>query len=154
MENSPPGIQTMPGGAFAGAGFVFGIVGSKTGFSVSRLETLEGVSSEAPQSRATVGAVYGIPRRRKSRVGNSTSRSWRRFAAQSLLGEALLCKKEFARAEPLLMAGYNGLKSKMSHMPAYEQMQVKRAAERIAQLHSAWNKPEQEAKWRATVAQL
>jgi hypothetical protein len=39
-------------------------------------------------------------------------------------------------------------------MPAYEQIQTKRAAERIAQLYSAWEKPEQEAKWRATVAHL
>jgi hypothetical protein len=30
MENSPPGIQTIPGGALAGAGVVFGIVGAKT----------------------------------------------------------------------------------------------------------------------------
>jgi hypothetical protein len=29
IENSPPGIQTIPGGAFAGAGVEFGIVGSK-----------------------------------------------------------------------------------------------------------------------------
>jgi hypothetical protein len=65
-----------------------------------------------------------------------------------------VCKKDFARAEPLLMNGYNGLKAKMSQMPAYEQMQIKRAAERIAQLYAAWDKPEQEAKWRATVAQL
>jgi non-specific serine/threonine protein kinase/serine/threonine-protein kinase len=86
--------------------------------------------------------------------GKAKSDSWRRFAAQSLLGEALVCKKDFARAEPLLMAGYNGLKAKMSQMPAYEQMQTKRAAERLAQLYSAWDKPEQEAKWRATVAQL
>lgn len=51
-------------------------------------------------------------------------------------------------------AGCNGWKSNMSHMPAYEQMQVKRAAERVAELYSAWGKPEQEARWRATVAQL
>jgi hypothetical protein len=29
IENSPPGIQTIPGGALAGAAVVFGIVGSK-----------------------------------------------------------------------------------------------------------------------------
>jgi hypothetical protein len=39
-------------------------------------------------------------------------------------------------------------------MPAYEQIQIKHAAERIVQLYSAGDKPEQEAKWRATVAQL
>jgi hypothetical protein len=86
--------------------------------------------------------------------GKITSDNWRRFAAQSLLGEALVCQKDFAGAEPLLMAGYAGLKTEAPRMPAYEQVQIKRAAERVAQLYSAWNKPEQEEKWRATVAQL
>jgi hypothetical protein len=83
-----------------------------------------------------------------------TSDNWRRFSAQSLLGEAFLCKKDFAGAESLLIAGYTGLKAHATRMPAYEQVQIKRAADRIARLYSAWDKPEQEAKWRATVSQL
>jgi eukaryotic-like serine/threonine-protein kinase len=79
--------------------------------------------------------------------------NWHRFAAQSVLGEALLCKKNYAAAEPLLKNGYEGLKSNAAHMPAHERVQVKEAAERLAELYTARNQPAEAQKWRETAAQ-
>ena len=91
-------------------------------------------------------------REANARWKKDNSDTWRRFAAQSVLGEALVCMKDFSGAEPLLLNGYNGLKAHASRLPAYEKVQIKQAAERLAALYAAWNKPADAQKWRETAA--
>ncbi len=79
--------------------------------------------------------------------------NWRRFQAQSLLGAAAACNKEFGPAEKLLLSGYQGLKESAPRMPAREQAQVKEAATRLQQLYTAWKKPEDEQRWQAAANQ-
>ena len=71
---------------------------------------------------------------------------WDRFDVQSLLGASLLGQGKFAEAEPLLIAGYEGLKklnpaiSVDANLPA--------TGERIVRLYSAWGKPDKADEWR------
>ena len=42
---------------------------------------------------------------------------WTTFDTKSMLGEALLDQKKFADAEPLLLAGYEGMKQREDTIP-------------------------------------
>jgi len=53
MENSPPGIQAIPGGAFSGCGSVFGTVGPKELLAAGMVD--EGVAAGVVDA-GTVGA--------------------------------------------------------------------------------------------------
>src|SRR5262249_47106418 len=44
-------------------------------------------------------------------------KGWRAFETRALLGGALLAQKKYARAEPLLRAGYQGLKKRAAKVP-------------------------------------
>jgi serine/threonine protein kinase len=93
-----------------------------------------------------------LAREANERWKKDKSDSWQRFASQSVLGEALVCTKDFSNAEPLLLNGYNGLKAHASRMPAHEKVQIRQAAERLASLYAAWNRPADAQKWRDTAA--
>jgi len=71
---------------------------------------------------------------------------WDRFDVQSLLGAALLGQGKYAEAEPLLIAGYEGLK-KLSPAIAVE-ANLPEAGQRLVRLYTAWGKPDQAGEWR------
>jgi tetratricopeptide (TPR) repeat protein len=76
------------------------------------------------------------------------------FQAQSLLGAALLGQKNYAAAEPLLVQGYQGMKTARGKIRGNEpycapaKKPQTEALERVVQLYDAWGKPEEAAKWR------
>jgi len=72
---------------------------------------------------------------------------WSTFNAQSLLGGALLGQKKYASAEPLLLAGYQGIKERQSQVPA-SSTRPREALERLIRLYDSWGKPDEAAKWR------
>jgi tetratricopeptide (TPR) repeat protein/tRNA A-37 threonylcarbamoyl transferase component Bud32 len=74
--------------------------------------------------------------------------SWKTFAAESLLGGALLGQRKYAEAEPRLVAGYEGMKRRESTILPDGTERVTQALERLVQLYEATGKPEQAAKWR------
>lgn len=80
------------------------------------------------------------------------SDNWHRFSAQSALGGALLCKKDYSAAEPLLTSAYNGLTAHASRIPAYDRYELTLTAGRLAELYSALNKPAETQKWREAAA--
>lgn len=84
----------------------------------------------------------------------TASTDWRRFQAQSLLGAALTCNKDFAAAEPLLLSGYAGMKQAEPRMPAYQRDEIKKAADHLAELYAVWGKTDAAQKWRDTAAHL
>ena len=45
------------------------------------------------------------------------ARRWTTFNTKSLLGASLLGQKKYAEAEPLLVAGYSGLKQREAKIP-------------------------------------
>jgi non-specific serine/threonine protein kinase/serine/threonine-protein kinase len=76
------------------------------------------------------------------------SDSWLRFWTQSLLGACLAGQKQYAEAEPLLLAGYEGVRKRARTMPADARKDLTVAKERIVGLYTAWGRPEQAARWR------
>jgi hypothetical protein len=73
---------------------------------------------------------------------------WRRFHTMSLLGGALLGQGRYAKAEPLIVPGYEGMKARAAKIPAPGKPRLPEAAERVVRLYEAWGKPDQAAAWR------
>ena len=69
--------------------------------------------------------------------------------SQSLLGGALLGQEKYADAEPLLLAGYEGMKQREKTIPPQGKVRLTEAVERLIELYTATNKPDEVTKWRA-----
>jgi tetratricopeptide (TPR) repeat protein len=78
---------------------------------------------------------------------------WTTFNSKSLLGEALLGQKRYADAEPLLLAGYRGMKDREAKIPSPAAFRLPDAVDRLIRLYEAWKKPDEAAKWRLERAQ-
>jgi hypothetical protein len=68
---------------------------------------------------------------------------WLFFNTQSMLGGSLLGQHMYAEAEPLLLAGYEGMKTRQA-IP----IRLTEALERLAQLYEAWGQDDKAAEWR------
>ncbi len=84
------------------------------------------------------------------------TRDWFSYDCVSLRGGALLGQEKYLDAEPLLLAGYEGLKAspfarslRASHLSRWRRLDE--AGERIVQLYEAWGKPEKAAEWKREV---
>jgi tetratricopeptide (TPR) repeat protein len=75
--------------------------------------------------------------------------NWLTFSARSLLGGALLGQKKYADAEPLLLAGYEGMKTREAKIPRIGKPRLPEAANRLVELYDAVGKPDKAAAWRA-----
>jgi serine/threonine protein kinase len=73
---------------------------------------------------------------------------WTTFAARSQLGGSLLGQKKYAEAEPLILAGYEGMKARAAKMSAPAKPLLTEAAQRVVRLYEAWGKVEQAAGWK------
>jgi serine/threonine protein kinase len=74
---------------------------------------------------------------------------WMSFQIRSLLGEALFRQEKYTDAEPLLLEGCNGLRQRRDSIPRRSQSKIlAEAHERLVNFYSAWNKPDEVAKWR------
>lgn len=67
---------------------------------------------------------------------------WQRFRAESLLGATLAGQKKYAEAEPLLLAGYQGMLARRERMGVPNWYHLDHAREWLAQLYQSWGKPE------------
>ncbi|MHB8736664.1 MAG: hypothetical protein ACYC6M_15285 [Terriglobales bacterium] len=61
---------------------------------------------------------------------------------------ALLGGKKYADAEPLLLAGYEGMKKQQAKIPPQGKVRLTEAVERLVQLYEAMDKKDDAAKWR------
>jgi eukaryotic-like serine/threonine-protein kinase len=73
---------------------------------------------------------------------------WSTFNSKSLLGGALLGQQQYADAEPLLLAGYEGMKQREKAIPPQGKVRVPEAIERLVQLYGATDNEDEAAKWR------
>jgi hypothetical protein len=71
------------------------------------------------------------------------------FDTRSLLGASLLGQGRFAEAEPLLLAGYEGLKVREAGLKAWRPEDPDKGAMSIVSLYEAWGRPKEAAAWRA-----
>jgi hypothetical protein len=74
---------------------------------------------------------------------------WTTFHTQSLLGGALLGQQKYADAEPLLLQGYEGMKQREKTIPPQGGTRIPEALDRLIELYTATNRPDQVTKWRA-----
>jgi hypothetical protein len=76
---------------------------------------------------------------------------WVLFNTRSLLGACLLGQKKYAEAEPLLLAGYAGMKAREPTIPAAAQVRLAEAVERLVQLYEVTGAKEKTEQWRETL---
>ena len=72
---------------------------------------------------------------------------WRTFSTTSMLGGSLLGQEKFAEAEPMLLAGYEGLQLREDKILSYNRERLTESIERLVELYTAWQKPEQAEEW-------
>jgi eukaryotic-like serine/threonine-protein kinase len=77
---------------------------------------------------------------------------WSTFNTRSMLGSSLLGQQKFVDAEPLILAGYEGMKNREAKMPASAKRRLGEAAERALKLYEGWGKNDKAAEWRAKLA--
>ena len=74
---------------------------------------------------------------------------WSTFNTKLLLGAALLGQKKYAEAEPLLLKGYEVMKQREKTIPPQGATRLPEALDRLIELYTATNKPDEAKKWRA-----
>ena len=74
--------------------------------------------------------------------------AWTTFNTRSMLGGSLLGQRKFADAEPLLVAGYEGMKQRAKAIPPEFRHRLAEALDRLIAFYAAAGKPAEEAKWR------
>jgi hypothetical protein len=74
---------------------------------------------------------------------------WTTFNTRSMLGEALLGQKKYADAEPLLLKGYEGMKQQENKIPKESKDRLTQAIDRLIELYTATNKPDEAKRWQA-----
>ena len=75
--------------------------------------------------------------------------AWTTFDAQSMLGASLLSQKKYTEAEPLLLKGYEGLKQRETLLEPRDAPRLLEALDRLIELYTATNQPDEVKKWRA-----
>ena len=74
---------------------------------------------------------------------------WKTFNTKSMLGGALLGQKKYEEAEPLLLKGYEGIKQREKTIPPQGSPRIPEALDRLIQLYTGTNKPDEVKKWQA-----
>ena len=73
---------------------------------------------------------------------------WTTFGTKSMLGGALSGQKKYADAEPLLLAGHEGMKQREAKILSLAKVRLAEALERLTLLYEAMEKKDEAAKWR------
>jgi hypothetical protein len=87
--------------------------------------------------------------REAQRAGAAERETPSRFDTQSRLGAGLVGQPQYAEAEPLLLAGFLGLKARQAQMPAQQRSRLPEAGRRLIQLYEVWGKPQNAREWQA-----
>ncbi len=80
--------------------------------------------------------------------------TWRAFNARSMLGGALLGQKKYTEAEPLLLAGYEGMKQRESQMSPDDRPRLEETLQRLVQLYDTTGRTNQAAEWKQKLAEF
>jgi tetratricopeptide (TPR) repeat protein len=73
--------------------------------------------------------------------------AWPTFNTESLLGGALLGQTKYA--EPLLVAGYEGMKQRQKTIPSQAQTRLPETLDRLIELYAATNRADEVRRWQA-----
>jgi tetratricopeptide (TPR) repeat protein len=80
--------------------------------------------------------------------------AWTTFNTKSMLGGALLGQRKYADAEPLLRAGFDGMKSRAAKIPPQARIRLREALDRLIDLAEAANNRDDATKWTHEKAKL
>jgi tetratricopeptide (TPR) repeat protein len=80
--------------------------------------------------------------------------AWVTFNTMSQLGGALLGRKRYADAEPLLLRGYEGLDRRKSAIPPEARDRLPEAIDRLVELYESTGRPDDVKKWKAERSKL
>jgi eukaryotic-like serine/threonine-protein kinase len=81
----------------------------------------------------------------------ANAEGWERYNSQSLLGASMLGQRRYSEAEPLLLAGYQGIVEHETTIPYESRPVADQAAARVVQLYQDWGKTEKAAEWQKYV---
>jgi tetratricopeptide (TPR) repeat protein len=109
------------------------------------LENLILVQLDRNESTAVVTRVQQSLEIRKRRLPDN----WRKFSTQALLGRALLAQSQRLEAEPLLVAGCQGMKERLDQIPAPSVARYREAVACLVELYEATRRPDAAARWRS-----
>jgi serine/threonine protein kinase/tetratricopeptide (TPR) repeat protein len=110
-------------------------------------EVLAGLTAREPDDPIRAFTV-GLVRRCLAVREKKEPDVWTTFNTQSLLGGALLGQKKYADAEPLLVKGYEGMKAREKTIPPVGSTRLPEALDRLIELYTATDKPEEAKKYR------
>jgi eukaryotic-like serine/threonine-protein kinase len=74
---------------------------------------------------------------------------WQRYEAMSVLGGALVARGKYVEAEPLVVAGYQGMKAREARIELPRRPLLQEAAEQVVRLYEGWGQPEKATAWKA-----
>src|SRR5439155_5533483 len=80
--------------------------------------------------------------------------SWPTFNSRSMLGGCLLGQKKYDEAEPLLLAGGEGLMLRKNSIPRSARMRVNEALQRLIQLYEKTGRADRAAEWKQKLAEI
>jgi serine/threonine protein kinase/tetratricopeptide (TPR) repeat protein len=83
----------------------------------------------------------------------TTPDAWITFQTKHELGAALLSQNKYAEAEPMLRAGFEGMKQRETKVPRLVKPRLVESLELLVQLYEATNQPDEVAKWRKELEQ-
>jgi serine/threonine protein kinase/tetratricopeptide (TPR) repeat protein len=78
---------------------------------------------------------------------------WKTFFTRSLLGGSLLGQKKYADAQPLLLAGYEGMRQREAQIKPTDRVRLVESLERLVQLYEATGDNKKADEWRKKVAE-
>ncbi len=78
----------------------------------------------------------------------AASDDWERYRIQCALGTSLAGQKQYARAEPLLVDGYQKMLERRATIPADGNFELEQAGKAIVEFYQDWGKPEKADEWR------
>jgi hypothetical protein len=70
------------------------------------------------------------------------------------MGGALLGQEKYKEAEMLLLKGYEGMKQREKTIPSQAKTRMAEALDRLIQLYTKTNKPDEVKKWQAEKGKL
>ena len=77
-----------------------------------------------------------------------TPDDWLTFYSRAMLGDSLARQQKFVEAEPLVLAGYEGMKAREFTIPMAVQNRLAEAGARLIVLYDAWGKKDKADEWR------
>lgn len=80
--------------------------------------------------------------------------SWQRYSCQALLGASLAGQKKYSEAEPLLVAGYEGMVRVRATIPAYELHYIEDAGRTLVQLYKDSGNRARATEWSRKLQQM